>query len=131
MNEAPLCVEGNVFFSSLSMLERRTAILLVGERLLSCGVLQPRAATATEPVITRLPQPGRLVAIGDLHGDATAFRKVLSVAGLCDESSGRWIGGDTTLVQIGDVLDRGDEEMEASLPVKHDRHPTPITGYRH
>ena len=105
-------------------LDRRTAFLLVGERLLSCAH-RPRDAAASEPVVARraasepvvarLPQPGRLVAIGDLHGDATAFRKVLSVAGLYDEGRG-WIGGDATLVQIGDVLDRGDEEFEVSLP---------------
>ena len=52
------------------------------------------------------------MAIGDLHGDASAFRSTLKLAGLFDESLGGWIGGNAVLVQIGDVLDRGDDEFE-------------------
>ena len=33
------------------------------------------------------------------------------MAGLIDDEA-RWAGGDTTLVQLGDVLDRGDSERE-------------------
>lgn len=54
-------------------------------------------------------QPGRLhriVAIGDLHGDFAAWRTVAAAAGLIDRR-GRWAGGDTVLVQVGDVVDRG------------------------
>jgi len=67
------------------------------------------AAHADSPSLLRLPMPDRLIAIGDLHGDCTVFEQVLRVAGLYD--NGRWIGGSTVLVQIGDVLDRGDEEL--------------------
>lgn len=63
------------------------------------------------PVITFLPASGRVVAIGDIHGDCDAFEQVLSVSGLYDRNTG-WIGGDAVLVQIGDVLDRGAQEME-------------------
>lgn len=55
--------------------------------------------------------PGRVVAIGDLHGDFQATRKVLQIAGLTDAQDA-WIGGKTTLVQTGDVLDRGDGEAQ-------------------
>ena len=54
-------------------------------------------------------QAGRLVAIGDLHGDLTATRQALQLAGAMDQDD-RWIGGDLVLVQTGDQLDRGDEE---------------------
>ena len=54
-------------------------------------------------------QAGRLVAIGDLHGDLTATRQALKLAGAIDQED-RWIGGDLVLVQTGDQLDRGDEE---------------------
>ena len=40
------------------------------------------------------------------------------MAGVLAEDDGhiRWVGGDTTVVQLGDVLDRGDCEIGASLP---------------
>jgi hypothetical protein len=52
-----------------------------------------------------------VVAIGDLHGDLKSTREVLRVAGLIDASD-RWVGGDSVLVQTGDVFDRGDDEVE-------------------
>ena len=60
---------------------------------------------------SRIKAPGRVVAIGDVHGDARAFEEVISLAGLYRPSEG-WIGGNAVLVQIGDVLDRGDEEAQ-------------------
>jgi hypothetical protein len=48
----------------------------------------------------------RLVAIGDLHGDLGTALQVLQLAGVVD-ATGRWIGGDTVLVQTGDLTDRG------------------------
>lgn len=53
----------------------------------------------------------RIVAVGDLHGDFEATQKVLRLAGLID-AKGDWSGGKTTLVQTGDVLDRGDGEAK-------------------
>jgi hypothetical protein len=55
--------------------------------------------------------PGRLVAIGDLHGDVAVTRAALRLAGAIDDSE-RWIGGDLTVVQTGDQLDRGDDERD-------------------
>ncbi len=49
---------------------------------------------------------GRIVAIGDLHGDYHGYIAVLESAGLVNRR-GRWIGGDTHLVQTGDIPDRG------------------------
>ncbi len=48
----------------------------------------------------------RIVAVGDVHGDLAAFMEVLRAAKVVD-SSGKWIGGKTNLVQIGDLPDRG------------------------
>ncbi len=48
----------------------------------------------------------RIVAIGDIHGDERSYRTVLRAAGVIDDR-GRWIGGETHLVQIGDIPDRG------------------------
>jgi hypothetical protein len=51
------------------------------------------------------------VALGDLHGDLAATRAALRLAGVIDEQD-RWIGGDLVVVQTGDILDRGGDELE-------------------
>ncbi len=48
----------------------------------------------------------RLVAIGDVHGDLGGLVAILEEADLLD-AEGNWSGGDTTLIQTGDFLDRG------------------------
>ena len=59
----------------------------------------------------RIPAPGRVVAVGDVHGDVIAFRSTLRACALIDDAE-RWVGGDAVLVQCGDVLDRGTAEAE-------------------
>ncbi|MFP6808589.1 MAG: metallophosphoesterase [Pseudomonadales bacterium] len=54
---------------------------------------------------------GRIVAIGDLHGDYEQFRAVLKMTGLID-NRGRWSGGKTHLVQTGDIPDRGPDSIK-------------------
>ena len=49
----------------------------------------------------------KIVAVGDVHGDYKSFVKILRGTGLID-NLGHWTGGKTHLVQIGDVMDRGD-----------------------
>ena len=51
------------------------------------------------------------MALGDLHADPIAARKALQLARLTDEN-GRWIGGDTVLIQTGDVTDKGPSSRE-------------------
>nr|MDQ3370213.1 metallophosphoesterase [Myxococcota bacterium] len=58
----------------------------------------------------RRPMPARVVAIGDVHGDLAATRSALRAAGAIDGQD-RWIGGALVVVQVGDVLDRGDDEQ--------------------
>ncbi|GAA6060685.1 hypothetical protein JCM10212_005067 [Sporobolomyces blumeae] len=48
----------------------------------------------------------RIVAVGDIHGDYPALTAILRKARLVD-LKGQWIGGDTVLVQTGDIVDRG------------------------
>ena len=52
---------------------------------------------------------GRVVAIGDLHGDLDATRRALRTAQVIDDKDA-WSGGTSVLVQTGDILDRGDDE---------------------
>jgi len=53
----------------------------------------------------------KIVAVGDLHGDYENFIKILKGTGLIDEEK-HWIAEKTHLVQIGDVMDRGDYAKE-------------------
>lgn len=49
---------------------------------------------------------GSVIAIGDVHGDFDDFVAILQHTGLIDKQK-HWAGGKTTLVQVGDLLDRG------------------------
>jgi len=57
------------------------------------------------PARRRKAPPRRTIAVGDLHGDLNAFRKILTHEDLLDGDS--WRGGRKILVQTGDVIDRG------------------------
>lgn len=69
--------------------------------------------TTQEPPPTFLTTTGRIVAIGDIHGDINKALACLELAGVAEVRSGIpvWTGGDTIVVQLGDVLDRGDAEV--------------------
>jgi Calcineurin-like phosphoesterase len=74
--------------------------------LLAVGFLLPNLEGSTEKA------PERLVAVGDVHGDAEDFQLILKRTGLVDDQN-RWSGGNATLVQTGDLLDRGPKGREA------------------
>jgi hypothetical protein len=65
----------------------------------------PPAAARRECVWTGVQ---RIVAIGDLHGDYEHFVRLLRGSELIDNED-HWAGGKSHLVQMGDVMDRGDE----------------------
>ena len=78
------------------------SILLV---LLSAGLAWAGPAKApAEP-------PETVVAIADVHGDFDDFVTILQHTGLIDKQN-HWIGGKTTFVQVGDLLDRGPKPRE-------------------
>ena len=57
------------------------------------------------------PAPQRIVAVGDLHGDYAAWIDIARDAGLIDRAN-KWIDGRTTLVQTGDITDRGPDSLK-------------------
>jgi hypothetical protein len=61
---------------------------------------------------SRHPGVPRVVALGDVHGDLVATRAALRLAGALKEGdlADRWAGGSLVVVQVGDQLDRGDQE---------------------
>lgn len=57
------------------------------------------------------PTPPRIVAVGDLHGDYAAWIDIAKAARLVGPDL-KWAGGRTTLVQMGDVADRGPDSLK-------------------
>lgn len=55
--------------------------------------------------------PARVVVVGDVHGAYAEWVVLLQRMGLIDGNR-QWRGGSTTLVQTGDVLDRGPRSRE-------------------
>lgn len=85
------------------------------------------AAAAAPGAQLRYPQPARLVAIGDVHGDVAALRATLQLAGAIDAMD-RWCGGSLVVVQVGDLTDRGGSELEVFELVAHVQHQAAAAG---
>ncbi|KAK3286054.1 hypothetical protein CYMTET_6367 [Cymbomonas tetramitiformis] len=76
------------------------------------AVTAPRALKTRVAPPTKVETKGRrIIAVGDVHGDLSQAIRALQLANLVDAKSGSWTGGDTILVQVGDVFDRGDNEI--------------------
>ncbi|KAM1753365.1 hypothetical protein ACFX12_005957 [Malus domestica] len=73
--------------------------------------LKPIVVSGSPP--TFVSAPGRrIVAVGDLHGDLGQTRCALETAGvLSPDGEDVWTGGETVLIQLGDILDRGEDEI--------------------
>ncbi|HZZ35577.1 MAG TPA: metallophosphoesterase [Caulobacteraceae bacterium] len=73
--------------------------------LAALAVFVAAPAAPAAPAQTAWDHVGRVVVMGDLHGDYGKFHDMLQQAGLIDARD-RWSGGATHLVQVGDVPDR-------------------------
>jgi len=73
--------------------------------------------------------PARIVAVGDLHGDFDAWIDVARGAGLIDAAN-HWKGGATTLVQVGDIVDRGADSLKIIHNLQQLQREAPRTGGR-
>ena len=69
------------------------------------------AALLFAPIPAFAAAPQRIVAVGDLHGDYDAWIAIARAAGLIDARN-HWSGGNVTLVQLGDVTDRGPDSLK-------------------
>ncbi len=74
------------------------------------SVAGPAVAPDAGMGVWRYPAAQRVIAIGDVHGDMLATVAALRIGKLIDDEN-RWIGGESVLVQTGDVLDRGNDEQ--------------------
>jgi len=77
--------------------------ILVGISLFLLSV-----SVGAESLFTRV---GKVVAIGDLHGDYEQYVRILRANDLVDGKL-RWSAGDVHLVQLGDVTDRGPDSLK-------------------
>lgn len=107
----------------------KKAIVVCGTVLLSFLVLlEGPALSATQDTWESV---ARIVAVGDIHGDYEQFLAVLRSAGLID-SKEAWSGGNTHLVQTGDVLDRGpDSRKVLDLLMKLEKESRRAGGWVH
>jgi hypothetical protein len=92
--------------------DRRCGILLLA---LLALFLSPFAASSSPLPAAERPcvyiGVERVVAVGDLHGAFDKFVEILKDKKVIDDSL-RWSGGKTHLVQLGDIMDRGDQARE-------------------
>jgi hypothetical protein len=63
------------------------------------------ACNATLSGVSVFPAPAHVVVVGDVHGDLAALERCLQLGGLVG-ANGHWAALDTTLVVLGDVVDR-------------------------
>ncbi|MGI8705878.1 MAG: metallophosphoesterase [Sphingomicrobium sp.] len=77
----------------------------------SVGLVVAAAVAVGPAAALPPPQPARIIAVGDLHGDFAAWRDIAGAAGLVGRN-GQWTGGRTTLVQVGDMVDRGPDSLK-------------------
>jgi hypothetical protein len=66
----------------------------------------------TYPAVAQFDDVSELWAVSDVHGDYAAFTKLLAAARVIDgvpasPSAVRWAGGASTLVAVGDFIDKG------------------------
>ena len=107
--------------SSMYMIGGFLGLLVSGLSLLSlvsvvCPAIAFQNAAHQAPQTAELSVSGphtashapRVIAVGDVHGDLYINLATLYSAGVIDDE-GHWRLGDATLVQIGDILDRGDD----------------------
>ena len=86
-------------------------------------------ALVSAPVPAAAPQPQRIVAVGDLHGDYAAWTAIARAAGVIDPR-GHWGGGSATLVQLGDVTDREPDSLKIIRSLQQLQKEAPRRGGR-
>ena len=84
----------------------RTLSCLKAIRGASPGLLASCILLLLLTAFLQAPAAGRIVAIGDVHGNLDGLVAILQKANLIDQTR-HWTGDSATLVQTGDLLDRG------------------------
>jgi hypothetical protein len=72
--------------------------------------MEPEPRVRPVPPPFEYPAAPRLIAIGDVHGDLQSAVNALRLVGAINDDR-HWVGGEMVVVQVGDQLDRGDDEQ--------------------
>ena len=99
------------------------------KRMMRAAHVAFAAAAALLATPAAAQQPQRVIAVGDLHGDYGAWTTIARAAGLID-AGGHWSGGRTTLVQMGDILDRGADSLKIVRSLQQLQKEAPRSGGR-
>ena len=102
---------------------------MLGRLVKWAGILLGAALASPQASIAASAPPPRIVAVGDLHGDYSAWMDIARAAGLVDASN-HWAGGKTTLVQLGDVTDRGADSLKIIRSLQQLQAEAPRSGGR-
>ena len=84
---------------------------IMARRPLPVLLLLAAALLSALTLVSAAGVPARVVAIGDVHGAYTELLTILQQTKLVDAKR-RWTGGTATLVQVGDLVDRGPRVRE-------------------
>ena len=93
-----------------------------------CGLLLALPVPAQEEAL-RFSGVNRLVVVGDSHGAYQHLFDVLRQSEVMDEK-GRWTGGKTHLVSLGDLLDRGADSRKIMDLLMQLQQEAPVSGGR-
>ncbi|XP_074281384.1 shewanella-like protein phosphatase 2 [Silene latifolia] len=77
----------------------------------SGGIFLPNSKNPNSPIQTYYPPQDHLIAIGDIHGDLEKCKQSFRLAGVIDAAD-NWSGKTSAIVQVGDILDRGNDEIK-------------------
>jgi hypothetical protein len=120
------CAAADAYGDAAAALAAHAAAMAAAETTTTTTIGDAEAADAASsssaptPRAARVgPVARRLVALPDLHGDLDLARRSLILARVINTTSieetsvddDAWSGGETILVQTGDVLDRGDASV--------------------
>lgn len=98
---------------------------MLGRLVRWAGIVLGAALAASQASVAAPPQ--RIIAVGDLHGDYSAWMDIAHAAGLVDAAN-HWVGGKTTLVQLGDIADRGPDSLKIVRSLQQLQTEAPKTG---
>ncbi|CED82228.1 Serine/threonine specific protein phosphatase PP1, catalytic subunit [Phaffia rhodozyma] len=101
------------------MITRIQFILFVLTAIVILLILSPSTSLPSNSPVAKEPiaddsDPiffSQIIAVGDLHGSLPTAKRVFRMAGVIDRQD-RWILGNGTLVQTGDIVDRGHDTIE-------------------